>query len=431
MDCRTGFMVVAHLGSAFPALRQLSLDLHGATLKAAALLTRLQPCSSLTHLALHNCRLADASAGPAAALLSAFPSLRSLELMQANNPMLGLAAQLTGLTSLVISVNDNTCDDASVQSIADVAAQNSQLQRLDLRFKSNYLLSDQLQHVLKSCPGMTDLGSHEAIYESEDLDFMMQHATQLTSLRGCGFDLQDTSRAGQEWPGLQQLHLRDMHEMHLEMMGRLPLKTVQSLSSAAPGGLAVFRLPLVPDPVEDVVTFLQQAASNLASWPAWQQRPEPEILLHGDGNTWAEDGELSSEHRVALLQAVAPLAGPHLKHFVFDIPEVQSFSFGQAEVEVLGRAFGSSLTHLELGSGSLKPEFWAALDTALPHLAVLSLTYDVQCSESDLTFYCSRRAAHRPLCFQFSNRDVSEPNPEHLKATLAAWGVQHITVIDM
>jgi hypothetical protein len=103
--------------------------------------------------------------------------------------------------------------------VSEVATQNTQLQRLDLKFVRNYLLSDQLQTLLTACPGMTDLAAHGAIYESEDLEFLMQHATHLTSLRGCGFDIRERSWAGEEWPGMVHLHMMDLGELHLEMVG--------------------------------------------------------------------------------------------------------------------------------------------------------------------------------------------------------------------
>jgi hypothetical protein len=123
------------------------------------------------------------------------------------------------------------------------------------------------------------------------------------------------------------------------------------------------------------------------------------------------------------------LPGPHLTKFTFDITELKDFIFGREEVQALGRTFGSSLRHLELAVGVLGPDFWTALDESLPHLQALTLTFDVVCSESDVAFYCSRRAPDRPLCIDFQNFEGQQPDPDQLTATLGAWWVEHVTIM--
>jgi hypothetical protein len=98
-------------------------------------------------------------------------------------------------------------------------------------------------------------------------------------------------------------------------------------------------------------------------------------------------------------------------------------------VEALGRTFGNSLTHLQLGAGVLHPSFWTALDEELPHLEEITLTSSVVCSESDIAIYCSRRAVDRPLSIDFNDFEGEQPDPEQLFAALMAWGVEHVDIM--
>jgi hypothetical protein len=87
------------LGIAFPAVRDLSLQLSLAAGRQGRMVQGLRVCSQLTTLTLTDCNILNPEVPEAAAALASLPSLKEIHLNGDNLPR-ALVAELTGLTSL-------------------------------------------------------------------------------------------------------------------------------------------------------------------------------------------------------------------------------------------------------------------------------------------------------------------------------------------
>jgi hypothetical protein len=115
------------------------------------------------------------------------------------------------------------------------------------------------------------------------------------------------------------------------------------------------------------VEVLHQAATNLASCPAWQKQRTSSILLCA-----GRSQPLLSMDTLLLLDALTPLSAAHITTLALDLQRIGEM-FGEEEVRALCRSFGSSITHLHLMSGAAGHRFWPALAECFPAVKSLYL----------------------------------------------------------
>jgi hypothetical protein len=153
--------------------------------------------------------------------------------------------------------------------------------------------------------------------------------------------------------------------------------------------LGVLMLPYERVASDELPQLVQRAASNLAGCPAWRMKPEPWIALIRRAS--AEQSSFSPQQRVQLLQALAPLGGPHVTGFELGLCD-SDMIVGRQELLALASSLGRGLNQLHLRFCTLPAEFWRALDDALPALSVLRLSAGVSCSPAHMAIFCTRRA---------------------------------------
>jgi hypothetical protein len=154
--------------------------------------------------------------------------------------------------------------------------------------------------------------------------------------------------------------------------------------------LGVLLLPYGSVPSDQLPQLVHRAATSLAGCPAWQRKPEPWISLLSEGP--AQQVSFSPQQRVQLLQALAPLGGPHVIGFQLGI-RGSDVTVGDQELLALASSLGRGLTQLHLSFCTLPAQFWRALDGAFPALSVLRLSAGVSCSQTHMIFFCTRRAS--------------------------------------
>jgi hypothetical protein len=132
-----------------------------------------------------------------------------------------------------------------------------------------------LEQLFRACPSITHFYSQHGSNDQAGLDVLLAHGTNITSLVVRQIDAQvNRSDAQCRW---SRLFLGDYPT--LLAIANLPLKTVQQLQLQlhlnhlmGQFGL-VLQLPVGTCPQDQLPAVLRQAASNLASCPAWQQPP--------------------------------------------------------------------------------------------------------------------------------------------------------------
>jgi hypothetical protein len=135
----------------------------------------------------------------------------------------------------------------------------------------------------------------------------------------------------------------------------------------------------------------------------------------------------TSEQRVQLLRAMAPLRHPHLKGLTLI---VDGFELGQPEVAALQHSFGAGLRALSIGDCTLVPSFWVALTELLPTVSGLQLRSAVECHTQDIITFCSRRSTAQPLRLGLGSNLYKACGGAETQAGLRAHGVQHVSVVE-
>jgi hypothetical protein len=401
------------LSQAFPALHSLKLDAAGNL--DGAVLSGLQGCQQLCQLHLHNCGVSREAVESSAAALGRLPSLKEVSLW--GSTPLELVAQLTGLTKLAMQAPNSWSIDW-----VQVATHNPQLQCLSQAEAwgpwSCDVPASSLEQVLRACPGMTQLQLACKSIDQAGLDVLLTHGSNITSLAAFSLDA-DTSRADAQcsW---EELHFSTAPK--LQHIAYLPLKTVKFLSPGLLSDLGPdLRLPVGTMPDDQLPALLHQAAANLASAPAWQLEEYSHITLRAGSRTTPHN--LSSELRLQLLQALAPLKFPRETKL-----ELYGCDCGRPEVAALQHSLGSELTILSLAHCSLTPCFWSALHQLLPNLTEVTLERQVECQVSDLIVFCCTRPARRQFELYLGDGMYDTFQGDSIQASLQEQGLTHVVI---
>jgi hypothetical protein len=289
----------------------------------------------------------------------------------------------------------------------------------------------QVEQLLEACPSLTHLGLDYTRVEQDSLDAILTYGTNITSLNASRIE-PDCSIAGREvsW---RKLVLTDCYCLTTQHLANLPLQSVTSLQLGEDpdATLARLELPTRSVPAADLPGLLLEATTNLAKCPAWRSEPQPWVLLYGDPSDDVDDPPATTsfnpEQLLQLIQALAPLGGPHVAAFQLSI-EGLSLQLGRAEVAALAQSLGKGLRKLELSHCNLTAGFWAALDDALPSLQYLTLREQVNCSAANVGIYCGKRSSANRLVLRMSPGVYQLCQGDELHQGLNAQGLGHITV---
>jgi hypothetical protein len=228
------------------------------------------------------------------------------------------------------------------------------------------------------------------------------------------------------WEKLNICAGNDALSMH--QAAYLPLKTVQQLEQCSRSTGYSLKLPLSSVRPSQLPTLLHQAAINLAACPAWQKAMPPDVIVwNAEVDYDPSEHSWTSEQRVQLLRAMAPLRHSHLTGFLLDL---DGWELGQPEVAALQHSFGAGLDTLVLGDCILVPSFWAALTELLPHVSDLQLRSSVRCHIPDVITLCSRRSKAHPFVLQLENKLYEVCGGDQVQDSLRAQGVGHVFVVE-
>jgi hypothetical protein len=300
-----------------------------------------------------------------------------------------------------------------------------------------------LEQLFRACPSITHFSSQHGSIDQAGLDVLLAHGTNITSLVVRQIDAQvNRSDAQCRW---SRLFLGNYPT--LLAIANLPLRTVQQLQLRS-GILTMqlglkLQLPVGTIPMSQLSALLRQAASNLASCPAWQQPPSQQdnmqqrqfspLGLFADGDPAAPS--FSGAQRIQLLNALAPLRGPRVTCVALAL-HASDAAFGQTEVMALQSSLGSGLTSLYLRSCTLDSSFWSALSQALPQLHELWLGPGVECETWPLDLapqvlnYCSRRRpVSKPFTLHLHAGLYEECDGADVQANLNNQGLSHVSVV--
>jgi hypothetical protein len=420
---------------AFPAIHKLELNFRESDLEPA-LLASLQNCSNLSSLTLKAFRLPEGAASPAAAALAQLSGLKELSLIPRDYDDLGaasLAQQMSGLTALWM---DGYYTDGFHSAIVKAAAHNPNLQDLQVGHEDGEgPTAAQLAALLAACPALTVLNLELAWLDDEGLEVLLTHGSNITSLNLSSFELQSSfAERACRWKTVK-LGLADAL-----VLARLPLRTVTQLTIGSPNSPLELDLPLGEVPDAQLPAILHQAATNMASCPAWQAGSKSQISLLGyPGPIPKPEDTLTvfdGEQRIQLFEALAPLGGPAVKEVEVSIKGA-TFQWGRPEVQALARSLGGQVTSLLLSYCSLQSDFWVALDECFPALTSLHMELRVTCSAPHVALFCGARAAGRPFTLRLkATADFwgvegvySAVQGEQLQAGLEAMGMAHVSVV--
>jgi hypothetical protein len=330
-------------------------------------LHHLAACTQLSSLAFDSCQLLEvpAAGSKGSSPLAVLPSLRELSISGTSSI---IARGLAHLTSLQFGSED----DSTAELLGHLKGM-SRLESLQLgstRDKFNALMAMSL---FTSCPQLKSLCLHYLVRD-DVFQALLAYGQRLTSLSCSSIQMtEDRCNDSCTWQVLvllQQYH-------HVQSLAFLPLHSLtrlsfQDLQLPSPQPRLKFRSWDVQEPAS-LPFFARYALDNLGRCPAWQASgPSVQVSLHGDTDTYAV---FSDEILTQLMTALSALAeaGKQVQLRI-DVPEI---SFGAQEAVALGRALGSSLTHLTLGGCTVAPDFWAAAALCLTGLQQLTLRNDL------------------------------------------------------
>jgi hypothetical protein len=401
---------------AFPALHHLQLTyVH---LGEGALFDMLGTLAkpTLNSLVLYSCIISNSAIERAAAALATLSSLGALQLEQSD--MMRLAAQVTGLTSLVGDWATPSLDE----QLMLLASHNTQLQRLVMRGSGQAVSADHLQRLLVSCPGLTELELDHRGIEQDGLDALLTHGTSITHLTLSSISLTASkTHVPCSWKVLELI------EPSLQQLAYLPLSSVHHLTTGSKwtpfvGWLQV--LLAVPNPPSQLLSLLSQAASNLAACPACTKHKQQFVGLHLAG------ASIAPQQCVHLFEALALLRVMHLERLSI---MSQGLQLGSSEVEALAHSLGDSIKSVELAGCTLLSSFWRPLAQRLPHLQRLTLESGVGTSANDLSCFLTLSSHARPAGLTLSIRRgvLGDRGVAELQAHIAAWQLQNIRLVCM
>jgi hypothetical protein len=418
--------------AAFPALQRLVLS--NTALADGSLLRHLQGCSQLTRLRLDCCQVDAGSEGSAAAALAQLPHLVSLTL-KGSTP-LSLASQLTGLLNLRL-----TDRQESVHDLFQVAAQCPELCSLTVRSNSTReqaVPAEQLRSLLGSCPSLTclDMACHSI--DQQGLEALLQLGPNITDLTLSSIQAtRDLSGRECKW---RWLTLDTQEACNVVYLANLPLRGVERLILNSEESVHL-GLPVSAVPAPELPGLVRKAALNIASCPAWQKRPSPSLHLFtmatepGSEPFWWAG--LLPEVRIPILQALAPLGGPHMQLFSLSSRADGALAVGGAELRSLSSALGPGLNELLLDDNCgadhsagilIEFDFWPALRTCFPALQGLLLR-DVRGSVTEADLIMCSQASSRPITFSLSAGIMEGAlDLDYLKSRLTVWGLTHVTL---
>jgi hypothetical protein len=324
----------------------------------------------------------------------------------------GIAGHLTGLTSLSIRTDGQA---VLGEQQAAVAAQNQGLRSLALlcdRYPERKLQPDLLRQVLTSCTRLTQLDLHNLVVDDQGLEVLLTHGTSITDLT-LGKSRLTASKADRacSWRRLV------LGYGTLQEYAYLPLKSVQLLQEVRRRPAPVVELDLPFDvPAAQPPDLLHQATTNLASCPAWAKAPPSQLTLSGYPQG------LTSAQRVQLLDALAPVAGRHVRELRLGV-RVQ---LGGAEVEALAASFAGSLKSLHLDSATLLDSFWTPLAQRFPNLQQLCLGRDIKAGVTSLAMYLATFSCSASHVLDVSIECFGEEEAEQLQSSADAWSLENI-----
>jgi hypothetical protein len=413
----------------------LELDLEGGDL-GEEVLALLKQCSRLASLTLTSFFWMDRAVQPPAdvgAALAQLPSLKELALWphddaDGTTAAVVVAAAFSGLTSLRVST---TCELHPQAGIITAAANNLNLQDFSL-LQTGYdgdpgtPTAAQLARVLTACPYLTSLDLSCTVLDDQSLEAVLTHGSTITSLqlRSIKTEASFAARACR-W---ETIGVHGSDQPSVLLWAHLPLRTVTDLVFWGGRGLSDLQLPLSRVPDAQLAPTLRQAATNLASCPAWQADFKDRISVRGDiGSALNALAVFQAQQRIQLIEALAPMGGPAVKEVGVTISSA-TFQWGRPELHALARSLGGQVTSLGLGHCTLALDFWAALDECFPALTSLQLQKNVTCSATDVAIFCSTRPADRPFVLHLSTDVFPAVQGQQLKAGLAARGMAHVRV---
>jgi hypothetical protein len=420
-----------------PCLKSLTVDLHQVGKygleevltgwqQLEGLFTGTQACTGLEVLHVSEISISPASVKPSAAILARLPALKDVSLKMSqtcNTDPSGLVQQLTSLTSLHLSSHHD-----HLSSMFTAAARNPALQAFSVSYWGQESINAaELQHLLTSCTSLTDLDLDLMEVSQDALEVLLTHGTKITSLKALAL-ITETSFADRQCSWRRLKLVGDECYATVLHWADLPLKGVEVLENGVES-LGTLQLPLSSVEPDQLATVLRRATTNLAACPAWQAAPDSKIALHEDpAEPHVHPIFFFPQQRIQLLEALAPLGGPHVRTFQASVQDAV-FQWGCPELKALARSMNSGqLSTLELSYCTLTTDFWAALDEVLPSLSSLSLVSGVTCSAADVAVYCSKRKEGQPFTLTLGDAVYTAVGGAQLQAALEAQGPVHVRV---
>jgi hypothetical protein len=312
---------------------------------------------------------------------------------------------------------------SSIEDMITAAARNAGLQKFQFHVYSGEATQPtaaQIKHLLTSCPSLTDLDLEYHTVGQDVLEVLLELGTSITTFQVNDIEVYASLADRQcSWK-----HLTLEKFPSLATLASLPLHSLQVLNIGRGRLWSYWQLdiPLGSTPAAEIPSLLRRATSNLAASPTWRAAPFSGVMLAADEENTLE---LSPQQCIPLLEALAPLGGPHIKSFYGWISGA-GFVWGRPELQALGRSLNSQhLSRLDLSDCTLTPEFWAALDEVVPSLTSLTLRDTVTCSATDVAVYCAKRQPGKALTLRAL---AQAAHGAELRATLTARGITGVTV---
>jgi hypothetical protein len=266
----------AQLCFAFPCLQGLHID--DADIADGSLFFSPNTWHTLTSLEFSLLTLQEGAMPAIAAALASLPTLKDLTLGE--GAPAGLAAQMTGLTSLCKYIDDG---EQGVRGVVATAAHNPGLQKLtveDWTVGPRNVAAPVLQHLLHSCTTLTSLHLLNHTIGQQALDVLLQYGTCITNLDVNSFDL-SASRSDRacSWKSLE-FEMGPLCGPFLRALAYLPLRGVQTIGlpefSETTKNLDYLHVPLKEFKTAAQRDLLRAAGMNLAASKACRIAPPPQ-----------------------------------------------------------------------------------------------------------------------------------------------------------
>jgi hypothetical protein len=324
------------------------------------------------------------------------------------------------LTSLILDSH------ADAEQMLKVAGQNTGLVQLEFHRSHAQppFMTGHQRTLLSTCTSLTQLHIAGFHIDGQALDLLLTHCTSITDLT-LGRITLDSSRADRQcsW---RKLTLRGSFDTTLLQLTYLPLRAVQELWDPFVNTGTLCLPPPDVVPTTQLPSLLRQAATNLATCPAWIRTPPSQIRL-----SWGKGHELGAEQRVQLFKALVPLGVGHVTEMVISLEE--QLELGCMEVQALVSSIGDSLQTLRLANCTLLGTFWKALAQHLPHLSYLDLYSNVATSVIDITVYLTLQSSSstQPMRLEVDQGVLDAQSRLQLEQHISSWQLelQGITVL--